>query len=521
MTVSLAERFYRLFQGYEHARGAFDVRAKNERGKVEGKALTFRDPVTVQHWQDHLDGKMGVGIVPLRADNTCYFGFIDIDGEKGKTYDVNVKKICDQFKDFPVVVFRSKSGGAHVGCFMQEPAPASLLHEKLSEWAAAMGYGGVEIFPKQTMRASENDVGNWINMPYFDIERTTRYAMDKDGNAMTAEQLFAHIDATKRMLTVEQLENIKLNIIEDGYFEDGPPCLQVLHGQGGFPDGTRNQGLFNVGVYLRSKFADDWQEKLAEYNIKHMDPPLKQAEVQTIAKSITRKSYSYRCKEDPICNFCDRKKCLKRKFGVGNGGASDDFTIMLGSLTKIDSTPPIWIVDLEGKRVEVDTDTLLSQRKFQQMCMERVHKVPPPVNANRWATRMNELLANVEVIPAPEDASEEGQFRVAVESFCDATRLSKDPEDLVRGRVVHDTKAGLMYFRAQDLIKYLENRRFRGDTRPNVIWSMLRKIGADKKQFQVKGKCVQTWSIPEVTLYEDDPLNIPPMPPVEQNATDA
>lgn len=507
MPSSLAERFYQLFLGYEFAHGEYDPKYKNDRGKIEGKALTVRKPPTIALWEAHLAGTKGVGIIPLREDNTCHFGFIDID-----IYDLDLKHVCKQFSAFPVVVFRSKSGGAHVGVFCKEPAPADLLHDKLSEWAASTGYGGVEIFPKQTVRAEGgNDIGNWINMPYFDMDKTTRYALNDKGQALKAAELFDYLDSTHRMLTVQQLASITVTVAQDGAFEDGPPCLQVLHGKG-FPDGTRNMGLFDVGVYMRKAHPDDWQEKLNEYNVKYMDPPLKQAEVATVVKSLQRKTYSYRCKEAPICSFCDRKKCLKRKFGVGNGGAADDFTIRLGSLTKIDTRPPIWVVDLEGQRVEVDTDTLLSQRRFQVMCVEHIHRCPPPMNASRWAQRINELMANVEVIPAPDDASEGGQFMAMVENFLADTSLSKEPSDLIRGRPVQDAKEARIYFRAQDLIKYLENRRFRGDIRPNRIWSALRNIGAMKRQFNVNGKCVQAWGIPEVPAYDDTALPLPTMP---------
>ena len=77
----------------------------------------------------------------------------------------------------PLVVCRSKSGGAHCFAFFFEPIPAGLVIDKLVAIAASLGHPGVEIFPKQRERASPNEVGSWINLPYYGGEYTTRFAL--------------------------------------------------------------------------------------------------------------------------------------------------------------------------------------------------------------------------------------------------------------------------------------------------------------------------------------------------------
>ena len=64
----------------------------------------------------HLDGKdPALGIVPISSDNKCKWGCIDID-----TYPFDhkkfIKKKLKEKKKIPIVLFRSKSGGAH--CFI-------------------------------------------------------------------------------------------------------------------------------------------------------------------------------------------------------------------------------------------------------------------------------------------------------------------------------------------------------------------------------------------------------------------
>jgi hypothetical protein len=196
-------------------------------------------------WEEHLKGHgAGLGVIPLLVDDTVWWAVIDIDviGIDHAELEKKIKR-----HKLPLVVCRSKSGGAHCFVFFKEPAPASEVVPLLGAWAARLGHGGCEIFPKQTNRVDENDLGNWLNMPYFFIEHTTRYGI-KDGEQLSLEQFLEHANASK--VTLAEVQNI--GVVDDdpdGLFADGPPCLQTLHADGGFPQGTRNDGMYNVAVY--------------------------------------------------------------------------------------------------------------------------------------------------------------------------------------------------------------------------------------------------------------------------------
>ena len=52
------------------------------------------------------------------------------------------------------------------------------FRDKAAEISSALGHGRCEIFPKQEQILVERgDVGNFINLPYFDSEQTLRYAI--------------------------------------------------------------------------------------------------------------------------------------------------------------------------------------------------------------------------------------------------------------------------------------------------------------------------------------------------------
>ena len=124
----------------------------------------------------------------------------------------------------------------------------------------------------------------------------------------------------------------------------------------GFPEGTRNVSLFNIGVYYRKKNPDDWQEEVMKHNYEHFDPPLSSGEAGGVIKAVAKKEYAYTCKQAPICNYCEKTKCLKRAYGVGGGFGGN--AIEIDSITKYETenrSSVRWYVEMQGERIEVTT----------------------------------------------------------------------------------------------------------------------------------------------------------------------
>src|SRR5665213_2054700 len=163
--LELAARFHATFAGMSQAYGTYDMSSptiREQDGKREGRALTKRAPVTVDLWQRHLSGEMGLGIVPIRDDSTCLFGAIDVDVYDGVDHQGVAVKLARM--GIPLVVCRSKSGGIHLFAFAAEPIPALSMQKKLRDVAAVLGYGTSEIFPKQSkILVEQGDCGQWIN----------------------------------------------------------------------------------------------------------------------------------------------------------------------------------------------------------------------------------------------------------------------------------------------------------------------------------------------------------------------
>ena len=163
------EQFSAIFDGLKQAYGTFKIEKKTQSGKNSGKAAVIREPRTTALWEGHLAGTgQAIGIIPINEDNECKWGCIDID-----QYPLDHTDLISKIRSarLPLVVCRSKSGGAHCFLFTKKWIPARTMQETLQQVSTALGYGDSEIFPKQVkLNLDRGDVGNFLNLPYYDAE---------------------------------------------------------------------------------------------------------------------------------------------------------------------------------------------------------------------------------------------------------------------------------------------------------------------------------------------------------------
>lgn len=502
MTIQIWE----LFRGYEKAHGRYDVKRVNDKGKNEGPAKTVATPALPLIWDIHLAGTgPGIGIIPLLSDDTIYWACIDIDIN---SIDHNaLEKRCHDLK-MPVVVCRSKSGGAHVFLFFKEPTEAKPVMDMLSYWASVLGYGGAEIFPKQSSRYDENDIGNWLNMPYYHVDRTTRFCVH-DGKELELSEFLEF--AESMMVDFKQLEEIQKPLkkngngqdLNDGLYEEGPPCLQRLLANGGFPDGTRNDGMYNVGVYLRKRFPDDWPDKIQEYNLAMCDPPLTLGEINTVVKSGQRKDYEFRCKKPPIQQYCDRRLCQSRRFGVGEGAEGRGRLEVL-DVKKVVGDSTIWLMTIGGKRMQFLTEEVISQAKYKVKVAESIGRVQRTIPQDRWDRWLDELLSSAEVEHAPIDVTTEGQFRIILDAYLLGQSRTTTKEQLAESTLPYTTGDGEVWFRLEGLMKFLNNQGYKYNSM-NHLSQLLKapSVGATNNQMSIKGKTFNIWKVPKPVNPKD------------------
>ena len=495
--MSNLERFIERFSGLQRAYGTTTITGLRDDGKNQVNSYVQRGEPTVDLWEEHLGGEEpSLGIIPITDDNTCRWGCIDIDD-----FTIDLKTVNAELRkrEFPLILCRSKSGGAHLFLFTREYISAALMRLRLTEMAASLGFASHEVFPKQTQILSERgDTGNFLNLPYFGGDNTTRYSLNEKGEVNTLEQFLNYADSKE--LTEKEITDFKIVSETVPALKEGPPCLQYLISQG-FPQGTRNNGLFNLGIYAKLFDPDNWETLLEEYNREYLSPPLGSSEVLTILKQLKTKDYHYKCNDQPIASHCNSGMCKTRKFGISPLTAMPSF----GSLTKQNSNPPVWFLDVESNRLEMSTEDLQNQTRFQRACMETIDKMPPKMSERAWQGVIQNLLDNVTIIEVPQDASIEGQFQDLLESFCTDRAQAQAKEEILLGKPF--TENNQTSFRLSDLEAYLQRHNFRYFSRPKIT-ARLRDLGASHSGQNIKGRFVNLWSVPSFNI-QTDPFNLP------------
>lgn len=507
--TDLAPRFHALFAGCERAHGTYGAisldKARGD-GKVTGQAATRREPLTDALWAQHLAGKYGVGVIPIRDDSTCSWGAIDVD-----VYDADLDhgRVASTLvrMALPLVPCRSKSGGLHLYLFCQAPVPAVQIQRKLQDIAARLGYGTAEIFPKQTtIRVEAQDLGSWVNVPYFNAAETNRYAVLPSGDAMTAEEFIAAAEAAK--VSVDWV-TCPLPLNADT-LPDGPPCLQHLMALG-FPPGTWNSGMFNLGVYCLKAHPDNWKEHLVQLNAVNFPVDKWPAsDLDGIIKSLSKKKdYHYQCSKQPLVQHCDRVTCRKRKHGVGGANALP----VLSSLTMLMTNPPIWFLEVEGHRLELSTEELLNPLAFQVLCAN--HKViVPVVGRGAWTEYLRPFMNAANEIPVSDDgtgideSSAKAHFLELLEKYCIGRAQGQSMNEILSGKPF--TENGRTYFRYFSLTNYLSRMGFRDfrDFGRNDVVAVLKALGATNRQERIGGRVTRVWSVPAF-VRDDTPLDVP------------
>lgn len=535
-----------LFDGYKSASGTHGEPNRDANGikwSIKKTAKTVSMPVTAELWMKHLSGERPLGVVPIRSDDSCIWGSVDVD-----KYNIDLLEVVKRVKamKLPLVPCRSKSGGLHLFMFTKEPVTASAMQLTLRNLAATLGFADSEIFPKQTKILDEQgDSGSWMVMPYygdtFGGKLKFQRGLKETGAEMTVEEFLNF--AERHRVTEEDMAQLRSRSVPEEQggpprkkrangksvaYGDGPPCLQFM-AESGFPEGGRNNALFHIGVYLKKAEPTKWKELLESDNQKYMRPPLPSEEVEQVKKSLEKKDYEYKCKDQPMASHCDSIMCRSRKYGVGN-----DVFPQITSVRKVESEPPVWFVDIdtpEGtKTLRLKTEEFQYYHHFQRHCMEVATVIFKHLPQNIWNIIMMDAMANTEIHLPPPDLRAGGRFRELMETFLTNRTRGLTKEDLLRGASWEDEDGGRFYFRLADLNKFMEREGIKLSR--SELTSLIKRMHntfddegelvgenmANKVDFnphvgmRIKTNYVNTWWVPSSVVQRAPELDAPELP---------
>jgi len=505
------KRFGKLFKGNQRSYGVWFPDT--------GQMMTQKEPYTDKNIEEHIRGKVGLGIVPVLDNNKCNFGVIDIDAHGEDEYiDLVALEAAVRKAALPLITCRSKSGGAHLYLFTLEPIPAEDIRALLSRFAKDLGYPGVEVFPKQSRLYKDSEgtqaLGNWINLPYFKAHDTNRYMIQRSQN-QTFDLFLTEAEA-KRVSP----EWVSTQIL--GENSEAPPCVQHMMAKG--VKSYRNESLFAIAIYFRKRYKEDWIDKTHDTNRQVMEVPLPYGEVKKLLSSIRKRDYTYRCNEEPCSGLCDKDVCLTRKYGMLQDEL-DAINQIVGEFTdlkKIMTDPPKWEISFKGRIVMISTTSLMDFNKLRMSVLEQLTEILPPMRSGTWQRQLMELTNKCEMIEAPEEASTSGQILEKLEEFLARADLSASGETiddrafLTRGIPivqVDDDDVRCVYFRGKDFTEFL--KRTKSDLiRGANLWVVLRAMGVEHCRLRIPGIAVlRTWKVP---INSDGHIEVVPPELVEE-----
>ena len=477
--------FKDIFTGHIHNYGQHQY-AFNDKGKKEkGKNWTVTDKLlTLTQYKSHLKGETGLGVVFINEDNRCKFAVIDVD-----VYDQSFEPYLDAIERYnlPLVPFYSKSGGLHIYIFFKTPVKVKDAVKRAKDISRILGISlfsrkhkdePLEIFPKQT-KLSKGEVGNWINLPYFNAEKT-KQGLIKNGKMLDFNDALMYIKS--KLTTIEELDEL----IGDLPFGDAPPCLQTLNLLNMLGENSgRNNYLFSFGVYLKKKDENYFEQAVMEIN-NGLNEPLETKEVETtLLSSLRKKDYTYKCTSSPCVDFCDKKVCQARKYGIGKDGGY--FTnLIFGDLTQYQSSSPYYEWQVKGQDVAEfkilrfkNEEEIIKQDVFLKLCFRELHFLPFKMKQVEWFKLVNQALNEIKAIGVDiaDDTSPLVRFHNLFYDFLTGRALAATKDQIFTGRVYYNKKNDKYFFRTKDLMNYMYDIKSFRLFNSNEVHGMLRDIG--------------------------------------------
>ena len=242
------------------------------------------------------------------------------------------------------------------------------------------------------------------------------------------------------------------------------------------PQGERDTVLTSLAGTMRRRGMSEAAifAALNEENRELCSPPLPEADIRRIAGSIARYS--------PAAD-------IPVKTGLTT----------YRRLRKIDTDPPSYVLEVSGVDVDLSLSQLDSPAMLRRAVMAQANMVVSRMKAAEWDNTIAALFAEMEIIPAPDDASEKGVIWEALCSYL-RTDATEDPERF------HDEERPLET-EAHVLIRGVAARNFirsAGFTiEQHALWRIAQSHGAINPQRWIGGRTTRVWVIPRSALQTE------------------
>lgn len=251
--MSLAEQFHELFQGRDDAYGLSVWSHRADGWTVQ----CVRHSVTVDLFRQHLDGETDLGIYPVRPNNTCRWGCVDIDTDDHPL----AVRLAEALREmgFTPWIEKSNSKGYHVWVFANDWVPAAHMRRTLLVACEVIDYDPKEVNPK---RETGDILGNFVRLPYPGNARDEkgyqrRYVLAAPAwpQEFASQALERRSDPSLFALWSQRYITPKRKKVEVRHVDDVPPLLKKIIDEGPHvpskEQGGRSAALYRVACLCR------------------------------------------------------------------------------------------------------------------------------------------------------------------------------------------------------------------------------------------------------------------------------
>ena len=468
---------------------------QDERGKREADYLTIHEPVTADLWQDHLEGKYVIGLRPER-DDKIKWGCIDVDPQSYKDY--SSKKYIDIIKNnnLPLIPVRSKSGGLHIFLFLKDWENKVDVLKILNKWNNDY-FMANEVFP----------MNKALGMPYFNAKMTTEFAYNNDGTPIMLE---AFIElAQLKQVSLEQIKNFKATKYEpESSWRDYPPCVQKMI-QEKWSGNHRNDFLFNVLVLECKKDENLSIAELTEIakkrNTEIFTIPLPEKEIVTIAKSVKKGGYFYKCppKLNAITPICNKDLCKNRSLGIFQEAPAiiDEFEDVMFIR---DIKESFYRFKYLGEEIICKPEDMASELNFKKKLLNYKilwKNLPKRKNISVWDLFLDGLIKK-----AQESSDFNYQEHIddiryqTLKEFFEDTIEQDDFKKLKDGYVVLESKTNVCYFKRTTLDNWMKKKMNKAF---NNSMEALRLLNCKRLEYHEGEKNIWAVDMPEFINHQE------------------
>jgi hypothetical protein len=240
------------------------------------------------------------------------------------------------------------------------------------------------------------------------------------------------------------------------------------------PNGARNETLTSLAGSMRRRGMGEQAiyAALAATNGEQCQTPLPDSDIRKIARSVVQYSPS-------------------RDVPVRTAGVMD-----YQRLRKQATKPPTYILEVAGTDIRVTMGVLVNHRSLRTAAAEQADILAPAMKATEWDATLAMLLESLEVLPAPEDASEEGLIWAYIVQHL--LRADDDLSALEEGRPVRYQDEILTNGKQLRTALLLHN--IKADQR--TLWQLVEAHGGEKRNVGHEGRQTWVWAVPEAEVND-------------------